>query len=754
MPCTPTLSRTGAFFTPSSPIPNSNDRIASNGSYAFVVDSTADTLRIYNVTVPSSPTLLSINSSFVPTAPMYDVVLVGNKLLIAAGSALVTYDVTNVLNGGQIALPPALSILNNESGIFTVRLLADINGDIFVGINSDFLPSPQFNKIRKYNISTLIGVIPPVLLGSTVFTGAGVAMTLAGNFCIVASQFSTTIIRTNYIYKNSVSVANTSQVGGPNPFTAYDIAGINNDNNNGGGALYLATSAGIVALTFSPVAGIMLSFGPSALPDMGPSIQLFNVNVFGTCLIVRSDPTDNVGTLGVYDITARAFPIFSIRNSNTNSLAFSKPFVTATKVYAATGVIGGNSPVFGVYDWTCCSGNAPPTASFTFDTTGTQATFTDTSTGSPTSWAWNFGDPDSGASNTSSLQNPTHTFSGYDAYTVTLTATNGIGASTPFQDDVTTSPPPTASFTFNTVNKLGTFTDTSTDSPTSWSWNFGDPASNANNTSTLQNPTHTFTSYANYTVTLTSSNSNGSSEPFQSVVTTTPPPIGSFTFEVLGKQGTFTDTSTGAPTSWAWNFGDPDSGANNTSTVQNPIHVFSGFDTYTVTLTATNGNGSSSPFQDDVTTESTTPPFRFTINFGIPTRAPGSGTVQMPFTGYYEDNSPVDITLAQYSLNGTLFQNASALSSSDTDDLVFGPDGVGHVFNWKASEDLGNDLFNKTIYFKMQATSPEFVSSISETTFTIVKVTTTGSKKDEVVFPGSYKGTSGNSILGIFKGSK
>ncbi len=54
----------------------------------------------------------------------------------------------------------------------------------------------------------------------------------------------------------------------------------------------------------------------------------------------------------------------------------------------------------------------------------------------------------------------------------------------------------------------------------------------------------------------------------------------------------FTDTSSNTPTSWAWDFGDPASGVNNTSTLQNPSHVYSTAGQYTVSLTATNGQGS------------------------------------------------------------------------------------------------------------------------------------------------------------------
>ena len=79
-------------------------------------------------------------------------------------------------------------------------------------------------------------------------------------------------------------------------------------------------------------------------------------------------------------------------------------------------------------------GQAPPTANFTFQpaapTIGTNVTFTDGSSGSPTSWAWNFGDPASGTSNTSNAQNPTHAFLSAGTYTVSLTATNGSGSNT------------------------------------------------------------------------------------------------------------------------------------------------------------------------------------------------------------------------------------------------------------------------------------------------------------------------------------
>jgi len=53
------------------------------------------------------------------------------------------------------------------------------------------------------------------------------------------------------------------------------------------------------------------------------------------------------------------------------------------------------------------------------------------------------------------------------------------------------------------------------------------------------------------------------------------------------------DTSLNKPTSWLWNFGDPSS-SSNTSTAQNPTHVFVTTGTHTVRLTVTNAAGSAS----------------------------------------------------------------------------------------------------------------------------------------------------------------
>ena len=65
------------------------------------------------------------------------------------------------------------------------------------------------------------------------------------------------------------------------------------------------------------------------------------------------------------------------------------------------------------------------------------------------------------------------------------------------------------------------------------------------------------------------------------------------TAPVIGQPVQFTDTSTGSPTVWLWDFGDPSSGGADQSHQQNPAHVYATSGTYTVSMQASNAFGGS-----------------------------------------------------------------------------------------------------------------------------------------------------------------
>jgi len=141
---------------------------------------------------------------------------------------------------------------------------------------------------------------------------------------------------------------------------------------------------------------------------------------------------------------------------------------------------------------------------------------------------------------------------------------------------------PEANFSAENMNNgVVLFTDLSNHLPITWLWDFGD-----GNTSTEQHPEHTYATLGTYTVCLTVTNDLGSDTDCQTV-TVDDVPLANYTFDVNDLTVDFTDASSNNPTSWFWDFGD-----GNTSTAQNPTHVYANSDGYNVCLTATNAAGS------------------------------------------------------------------------------------------------------------------------------------------------------------------
>lgn len=275
-----------------------------------------------------------------------------------------------------------------------------------------------------------------------------------------------------------------------------------------------------------------------------------------------------------------------------------------------------------------------PVADFNANTTSgivpLAVSFTDTSSGSPTSWSWTFGD-----GGTSVEQNPVYVYTTTGQFTVTLLVTNEDGSNTTTKEQFITGSTlnlPVADFIANTTSgnvplAVG-FTDQSTGSPVTWHWTFGDGT-----VSDEQNPSHTYTDTGTYTVSLEVTNPDGSNmvtkTDYITVTSTAQPPVASFTGKpTCGKAPLsvkFNDTSTGSPTSWYWVFGD---GTN--ATEQNPVHVYTTAGKYTVSMMVTNAGGSNTSTRIDyiAVSGSVKPPV---ANFyGKPTS--GKAPVSVKFT--------------------------------------------------------------------------------------------------------------------------
>ncbi|MFT3825487.1 MAG: PKD domain-containing protein [Chitinophagaceae bacterium] len=203
-------------------------------------------------------------------------------------------------------------------------------------------------------------------------------------------------------------------------------------------------------------------------------------------------------------------------------------------------------------------------------------------------WNWDFGDGSS-----STLQNPSHTYTAEGSYNVTLTITDKTGCQNSItQTSIVRIIKPTISFA-NVPAKLcegNTFTPVvnvdAIDGIQTWSWDFGDGF-----TSTAANPSHAYAATGNYTLTLTITTVGGCTETVQALngvkVGKQPASVNfsAVPVDVCALQPVnFTDLSVSstAPSTigeWVWNFGD---GSN--SPDQNPTHKYSDTGTFVVTL--------------------------------------------------------------------------------------------------------------------------------------------------------------------------
>ncbi|WP_320111527.1 PKD domain-containing protein [Draconibacterium orientale] len=236
-------------------------------------------------------------------------------------------------------------------------------------------------------------------------------------------------------------------------------------------------------------------------------------------------------------------------------------------------------------------------ANKTVITTGESVNFSDLSSDA-TSWSWTF----EGADKTSStLQNPSITYSTAGLFNVSLTATNVDGSDTKtIIDYIQVNEPvilPVADFTANktviTTGESVNFSDLSSDA-TSWSWTF----EGADKTSsTLQNPSVTYSQSGTYNVSLTAINADGSDtktivdyiEVKQPIIA----PVAEFSADKTtiteGETIAFTDLSSNEPSTWSWTF---EGGTPGTSTQQNPSVTYPAAGTYSVTLATSNAGGS------------------------------------------------------------------------------------------------------------------------------------------------------------------
>jgi PKD repeat protein len=219
--------------------------------------------------------------------------------------------------------------------------------------------------------------------------------------------------------------------------------------------------------------------------------------------------------------------------------------------------------------------NDIPKVNFSASRNGLIVSFLNNTT-SATSYLWRFGDGD-----TSNQASPVHSYRFAGTYIVTLTATNACGTKT---DSVTISvfALPAATVTASQLQGCTPltvqFSGRNTTSVSTWNWSFPGGIPSISN---LATPSVTYKEPGLYDVTLTMTNSVGSSTIRQDTfIKVSAAPVVSFTTTIIDSVVGITNTSRGA-TVYKWNFGD---GTGEFIGANPPPHVYTRNGIFTIRL--------------------------------------------------------------------------------------------------------------------------------------------------------------------------
>ncbi len=390
----------------------------------------------------------------------------------------------------------------------------------------------------------------------------------------------------------------------------------------------------------------LLVFDPTAYPELfntklldfnwdytGSNITGFRVYQNSALICQTTDPAARQLSCTV-DINSSTVT-YNLTAVNTDGTETS---LSNTLTYTATGTATGTD-LKAIITASALTGPAPLSVNF-------NAT---TSTGTISTFQWDFGDGATAAGNTVS-----HAYSTAGAYTAKLTVTNTTGQTSIANATVTatasTTPPapPTAVLSSSTAagqapltvsfNGAGSTAATGATIAT-YAWSFGDGTS-----ATGASTSHAFTAAGTYSTTLTVTDSKGLTSSASTPIVVTAPPVAvnkaptavasatpltgtaplTVTFDASGS----TD-SDGTIAAYLWNFGD-----GGTATGKTASHTYTTEATFAATLQVTDNAGAKGSSTTTITVQAK-PPIATTLNIEMGEIPVTSSWVRVPITGTF-----------------------------------------------------------------------------------------------------------------------
>lgn len=139
---------------------------------------------------------------------------------------------------------------------------------------------------------------------------------------------------------------------------------------------------------------------------------------------------------------------------------------------------------------------------------------------------------------------------------------------------------------------------------------------------------------------------------------------------------------------------------------------------------------------------------QFVLTYGIPALSGLNRELTIPYTGTANPALTAALTTYEYSLDGVIWLPMTPSSSTVVTGLSFTPTGAALSFIWMMKDDIGDNIYNKEIYSRLQATSGVMTTTIKSYTLYFPKIQMDASIINEKPpLPEDYRGIQGSDLL-------